>query len=214
MRLSWRGWAGLTGTIGALAVVGVVLAWAEMGGADEPARRVADLLDSVVQPRFQKDAGVFGTSRIATVEGHESIARFRAADPVEAAVLSTANALGRDYMICFLHVSHVPGTFKNAKVTRTAAREFRPYLTPLAVPDVNAFPAAKPERNAEARSYEAPVLEALPRLKAGEKAEAVAGRRLLVMRPVRALQASCMKCHVNAKQGDTLGVMVYAVDRK
>jgi hypothetical protein len=156
---------------------------------------------------------VFGTSRIATVEGHESIARFRGAGPVETAVLSTANALRRDYLICFLHVTHVPGRSKNVEGARSAPRAIRPHLTPLAVPDVNAFPAAMPDRDAEAAAYAKTVLEFLPRLKAGEKLEAAAGRRLLVMRPVRAQQASCLKCHADAKQGDTLGVMVYAVSR-
>ena len=32
--------------------------------------KVTEMLDCIIQPRFQKDAGVFGTGRIITLPGH------------------------------------------------------------------------------------------------------------------------------------------------
>ena len=39
------------------------------------------------------------------------------------------------------------------------------------------------------------------------------GNWRLVLRPVLASRDSCLGCHAGAKRGDTLGVMVYAVDK-
>jgi len=36
---------------------------------------------------------------------------------------------------------------------------------------------------------------------------------LVVMRPIRATKPSCLGCHAGAKPGDTLGAMVYTVQK-
>ncbi len=57
------------------------------------------------------------------------------------------------------------------------------------------------------------VLPHLAALKHGHPAEAEYENWVIVMRPVRALHQSCINCHAGARRGDTLGVMVYAVDK-
>ena len=52
---------------------------------------------------------------------------------------------------------------------------------------------------------------ALPDLTAGRERRAGATDWDVLMRPVRATKQACLKCHTGTKQGDTLGVMVYAV---
>ena len=58
------------------------------------------------------------------------------------------------------------------------------------------------------------VLPSLPALRRGQGQTVDYQNWLVVMRPVRATHASCLGCHARrAKRGDTLGVMVYAVDK-
>ena len=56
-------------------------------------------------------------------------------------------------------------------------------------------------------------LPLLPLLRKGEREDVNFGNWLVALRPVRAEQDSCLGCHAGAKRGDTLGVMVYAVDK-
>ncbi|MCW3098412.1 MAG: hypothetical protein JWL77_4030 [Chthonomonadaceae bacterium] len=56
--------------------------------------------------------------------------------------------------------------------------------------------------------------KALPKLLKGQGAQQDSSDWLIVMQPVRAMKASCLKCHEGAKQGDTLGVLAYAVSKK
>jgi hypothetical protein len=56
--------------------------------------------------------------------------------------------------------------------------------------------------------------KALPKLMKGQGAQQDSSDWLIVMQPVRAMKASCLKCHEGAKQGDTLGVLTYAVSKK
>jgi hypothetical protein len=56
--------------------------------------------------------------------------------------------------------------------------------------------------------------KALPKLLKGQGAQQDTSDWLIVMQPVRAMKASCLKCHEGAKQGDTLGVLTYAVSKK
>jgi len=201
----------VTGTLVLLSVAGFAPSRSQPNGkkVDAPLK-VAELLDSIVQPRFQKDAGVFGMGRVMSVNGHNFVARFKPADEAEVRVLNQANAYDRDYLISFLHMTHVPGKYKHPGDERPGTANPKPYLTPLAVRDVNDVMVGS---RVDARTLEKVVLKVLPRLRTGANAQAPFDKWLVVMRPVRALQSSCLSCHTGAKTGDTLGVMVYAVNK-
>ena len=53
------------------------------GDRAEAAGQVADALDCIIQPRFQKDDVGFGISRIMTINGHERVAQFTPRDEHE-----------------------------------------------------------------------------------------------------------------------------------
>lgn len=55
---------------------------------------------------------------------------------------------------------------------------------------------------------------ALPQLLLGKDAEVSTKDWLMVMRPVRAMKESCLKCHHGAKLGATLGVLTFAVSKQ
>src|SRR5438309_818000 len=99
----------LAGAAAVLAAAGFtaagVAAGGELSAEDESALKVAEILDSIVQPRFQTDSGVFGLSRIVTISGHERVAGFKTAGPAEARALEKAGAFNREYLISFLHVA-------------------------------------------------------------------------------------------------------------
>lgn len=205
-----------TAVVGALALV-VATSFAPLlgqpRGKEDAALKVAEHLDKIVQPRFQKDAGVLGMDRIVTVQGHTKIARFKAADAAESQALSKANSYGRDYVIAFLHMTHVPGKYNNRADNRPVLVEVKPFLTALAVREGTSMEDFDGAKFVRAQAVSELVLDHLPILRAGKEAQAPFEKWLVVMRPVRALQASCISCHTGAKQGDTLGVMVYAVDK-
>jgi hypothetical protein len=56
--------------------------------------------------------------------------------------------------------------------------------------------------------------QAMPTLMKGKGAEQEVGDWLVVTRPVRAMKASCLKCHQGAKLGDTLGALAYVVSKQ
>jgi hypothetical protein len=64
------------------------------------------------------------------------------------------------------------------------------------------------------KEWQEACLAELPRLSKGQKVDKQAGDWLLAMRPIRAEQKACLNCHTQSKVGDTLGVMVYAVNRQ
>src|ERR1051325_3616056 len=70
--------------------------------ADTPLK-VAQLLDCVIQPRFQKDAGEFGMERIITLNGHHSISGILVGqNKQEKDLLQRVAEARRDYTISFL----------------------------------------------------------------------------------------------------------------
>src|SRR5216110_2633601 len=82
--------------------------------ADTPLK-VALLLDCVIQPRFQKDAGVFGMDRIITLNGHRAISgSLIGLDKQEKELLQRVTEANRDFSISFLHCAHVPGKYKTS----------------------------------------------------------------------------------------------------
>ncbi len=176
---------------------------------DEVALQVADALDSIIQPRFQNDAGKFGVGRLVTVDGHVFVADLEAADPAEAAVLAKAKAYQRDYLIAFLHTTHVPGKFTRGGLSPQP--QFKPYLSTLAGSGFGRRDLSSAAVYFRGQALQPAVVAAFPRLADGAVAPFMVDNQWVFLRPVRALQSSCLDCHTGAKKGDTLGVMVYAV---
>ena len=205
------------------------------------ARQVADILDGMIQPRFQDDrAGVFGLSRIVTPEqlagvgGHQGLAVLQPKTLVETWELRQAQASGRNYVVAFLHCAHVPGQFKGIRGLPSASGpEVKPYLRLLATrpSSVAAFAqqaqtvplSPRPQAvlfsqphlsSADDAAISQEAIASLPSLRAGARQETSVGNWLVEMRPVPAAHASCLGCHVGAPHNETLGVMVYAVSKK
>jgi hypothetical protein len=199
--------------------------------ADTP-HRVADCLDALIQPRFQDDrAGVFGVTRVVTpaqlagVEGHYGLALLQPKTLRETVLLHLTNAAHHDYVIAFLHCAHVPGHYANTHIPANA--DAKPYLrllatrpSPIAAQSQQTLTAPigflgpSPLGGADFAAISRQSIAALPRLRRGTYQEATVNNWLVVMRPIAAGKASCLGCHTGAKQGDTLGVMVYAVSKK
>ena len=187
--------------------------------APDPALQVADDLDAIAQARFQDTTlPVFGTNRMGVpVIGHSLAVR----TPAERKRQQRAAIIGRSYVITFLHCAVVPATAPDRRLPPLSALAVpTPYLTLLTVGPKTPL-GARYHSRPDGPYFDGPdgrwkgiAMSRLPLLLQGKSAQAVDGDWLVVMRPIRALQKSCLGCHTTAKRGDTLGVMVYGVSTK
>ncbi len=76
--------------------------------AAETPQQVANTLDSIVQPRFQQDAGRFGVDRIFELDGHGNVQWVDADSHAERQRFAAVKASKRPYIIAFLHCRHKP----------------------------------------------------------------------------------------------------------
>ena len=173
-------------------------------------QQVADTLDSIVQPRFQQSAGRFGMDRISFA-GHNNVYELESQTREERRKFRQVNAAHRPYVIAFLHCAHKPGEDLTTH-TRDKQEPFKPYLQTLSTATATEAGTEKLMSWSDADLSKA-VLPALPVLRQGVGVDRDFGNWEVVLRPVRALHSSCLTCHAGAKRGDTLGVMVYAVDK-
>jgi len=176
---------------------------------DDKASRVADLLDSVIQPRFLEEAGEFGLRRLSTLNGHEPV-MFTAQSDGEKKVLEEVKAIGRDYFIAFLHVSHKPGKYRAGHAGAAPRSEIQPYLSHI----FTERDRYREKKDRLSSTQWADLLQVavgeLPALRNGKSATASFEKWGVMLRPVSA-RKSCLDCHAGAKEGETLGVMVYGV---
>lgn len=179
----------------------------------DPSEKVADTLDSIVQPRFQKNAGQFGVDRVVHIEGHEGVPWIDAGNPFEVRRFAAVKAAHRSYVIAFLHCRHKPGAYVDPPTPADPSDGTVPSSVDalIAVGGTQAganrtFEWANKALNPVARPY-------LGQLLKGQPAQADYENWVVVMRPVRALHQACLDCHAGTRRGDTLGVMVYAVDK-
>ena len=181
-------------------------------GLDTP-QQVADTLDSIVQPRFQLNAGRFGVDRVVHLEGHSPVGWIDPSSHSEAQQFAVVNASHRSYVIAFLHCVHKPGAHVDPRTpAEPLVNGFKPYTSALVA--LGATQAGAQNDYDWADKVLTPVvLPYLGHLKQGQPAEVEYENWVVVMRPVRALHQACIDCHAGAKRGDTLGVMVYAVDK-
>jgi hypothetical protein len=178
--------------------------------AVETPQQVADTLDSIVQPRFQQNAGQFGVDRIVFA-GHDNIYSLAGMNASERRRFRRVNAAHRPYIIAFLHCAHKPGRDLLTK-TRDTPDLTRPSLQTLSSATATSDGTQKLFDWSDTHLEKA-VLPSLPVLRHGTGIDRDFGNWRLVMRPVQASRDSCLGCHAGAKRGDTLGVMVYAVDK-
>ncbi len=176
----------------------------------ETPQQVADTLDSIVQPRFRQNAGRFGVDRIAFA-GHDNIYGLSGVTASEKRLFRRVNAAHRPYVIAFLHCAHKPGHDLLAK-TGPLEEAPTPSLQTLAAATATDTGSQKLWDWSDSHLEKA-VLPDLPTLRRGTGMDRDLGNWRLVLRPVLASRDSCLGCHAGAKRGDTLGVMVYAVDK-
>jgi len=176
----------------------------------ETPQQVAEALDGIVQPRFRQNAGRFGVDRIAFA-GHDNIYGLDGVTPSERRRFRRVNAAHHPYVIAFLHCAHKPGRDLLSK-TRGSGEAVKPYLQTLATATATNAGSQKSFDWSSAHLEKA-VLPDLPVLRRGTGLDRDLGKWRLVLRPVLASRDSCLGCHAGAKRGDTLGVMVYAVNR-
>jgi len=176
----------------------------------ETPQQVADTLDSIVQPRFQQNAGRFGVDRIVFA-GHDNIYALTATTASERRRFRRLNAAHRPYVIAFLHCAHKPGRDLLSK-TRGGDEAAKPYLQTLATATAT-NPGSQKLFDWSNTHLEKVVLPDLPTLRRGTGLDRDLGNWRLVLRPVLASRQACLGCHAGARRGDTLGVMVYAVDK-
>ncbi|MCC2670926.1 MAG: hypothetical protein K0Q72_3397 [Armatimonadetes bacterium] len=207
----------------ALATFGLVLLTGTAIYALDPRRapeQVADLLDRITQPRFREDdVEKFGTSRLVTLTEHVSVSRLTDLNAGESALLASAHAFNRDYLIGFVRLTPPAAIAKRGTNGGSSGGGFQPQYLTISSRSVNTRSAdqrllrslARPDEHRASLSDA--VLRALPEVQAKGRARTTDGRWSVTMRPVRASKDSCLKCHAGAKRGDILGVMVYAVDQ-
>ena len=206
--------------------------------------KVALVLDSITQPRFQDDMKNFGMSRLVrTTGGHLAAGQFLLPTQKDRDLLKTVESTHRDFAIGFFRCAKVPGTAtKGAGGVRAATLPSEQTGTPSEkskpnprTPETNpsdiagsVFPVCSRLRHLYAHQAQtAPKEEtrlyremgkaaqsALPSLMKGEGVGQNVGEWLVLVQPVRALKASCLKCHQGAKLGDTLGALTYIVSKK
>ena len=119
----------------------------------------------------------------------------------------------RSVVVAFLHLRHKPGAHIDPRTPPEAQdAHFKPSVDALAAIGSSQAGADRTLDWAD-KNLTRVALPSLPVLRRGQGQTLDYQNWLLVMRPVLATHAACLGCHEGAKRGDTLGVMVYAVDK-
>ena len=192
--------------------------------ASAPALKVAHLLNSIAQSRFQDTSMLtFGASRMMVSPSfpkgqHNTSDSFAPRNDEENQTLRTADALNRDYVIDFFHCAPIPPVPPPSHQSASAAlvspelpSEAPLYSTTRLFVHVRPLPSAPLMLTSLHSRLRSEAVTALPKLRAGKEVQTSGSDWTVLMRPVLAAQDSCLSCHTTAKKNDTLGVMVYAV---
>lgn len=209
--LSAAGLAPLLLALALPAVSGHSAGSASAAGPQTP-QQVAETLDSIVQPRFQQNAGRFGVDRVVHLDGHAPVSWIDPGSHWEARQFAAVQASHRSYVLAFLHCRHAPGAHTDPPTPAAPDRSFKPSVDALLTVGGTQAGADRTFHWAN-KALEPLVLPYLDPLKHGRPVQTDYENWVVVMRPVRALHSSCLTCHAGAQRGDTLGVMVYAVDK-
>jgi hypothetical protein len=175
----------------------------------ETADQVALALDTYVQPRFEilRDKN-FGAIRI-TYPRHAGVNQLKVETPLEKRIVADVNASGRDYAIYLLHCAPTP---PSQGYTPQPTLDLLYYNRDPAQDDSHYLTGARQREGAlEFDQIEQRAIAARADLMRGREQWATVGEWRVLMRPVGANSRACLGCHTDARHGDTLGVMVYAV---
>ncbi len=190
--------------------------------------QIADALDSMIQPRFQKNAGMFGESRIG-INGHMNIEDFLSQDPGDKKIVNSIVAGNRVFTTGFFHCVKKPGTRyipnkDNPESLQKPTTKFgKPTYYMFELVGSKAYTNGGdgvPESQAANwdKRHHAEVLKACladeKYLLKGIKRQRKLSDSTVYMRPILASKAECVGCHAGARLKDTLGVMVYTVRDK
>ena len=205
-------------TAAASAVIAIPGLRADTSSDKMTAAQVVELLDGLVQRRFLEDNGKFGLMRLPPpVSGHDTVQyKLHAQDSGEKEVIHAVDASEYEYLVEFLHCTHVPGRKQYPpaepekagvkSITLVAAKSASTPFPPYSFPK---------ERKQFCTDTEEPIVKqansVFGRLAKGAAVDTALGTWQVSFRPVRASKQSCLNCHAGAKMGDTLGVMAYAV---
>ncbi len=182
------------------------------------AMQVAETLDRYVQPRFEilRDKN-FGAFRIV-YRKHAGLVQLKVDTEEEKTLIANVNVTKRDYAVCLLHCAPVPGYNGHFSTPETPSLQMLYFnQKPIAgSPDWPRYPNDEKatEILPEWETLSKGAIAALPKLMSGKEQRTETPKWSVLMRPVRATKSECLSCHENAKLGDTLGVMVYAVAKE
>ena len=190
-----------------VAAVGLAVGHTDSDAKTNPERQVADLLDSVIQPRFQVTNGKdFGISRIAPkIKGHGHMGILKPENDKEAKALEQVAASGYEYKLGFVH--------NGFALSRYSAKT-------IPAKDLPSFDRIWKDNN-DYKEKDLPGLESVgskvlakaERLEKGQGIEVESGDWRVFVRPVKAERDTCASCHAGVKPGQTMGAMVYLIVR-
>ena len=171
----------------------------------------------------------------------QHISSMSAENPAEAATLAKISSNRRDYLVAFLHCASVPRDRSQASLLPLPGQSVvfgSSSQAPPVRPQISSQFVLSAMRPAPASPYLTPIIafhhtsstssiqqmisrqqralvqaqKALPLLEQGHQISQTAdGGWALLLSPIRVSSDACLGCHIGAKRGDTLGVMVYAV---
>lgn len=170
-----------------------------------PERQVADLLDSMIQPRFQVTNGKdFGMSRVVPrMQGHGHMGMLQPETEAEKKILADVAQSGYEYKLGFVHTGYQLNRYARKQPTVSTTPTFERIWRDNQ--DYNDPDASV--RDAAGKA----VLAALEKRPNGKEIEAHSGTWAVFARPVLAQKETCASCHANVKVGQPMGAMVYLV---
>ncbi|BDI30197.1 hypothetical protein CCAX7_22480 [Capsulimonas corticalis] len=207
--------------IGAGAVIFTVCLAATLrtppAGADAPTLstplQVADALDKIVQPRFQRNAGQFGPDRIVMLpSGHTSIDEIDGETPSERRKFLKLREARRSYVVGILHVVHKPGSHLDTHDASHVEIDPKPSTDVLFAVN-STYERVDHSINWAEQHLTRVLTPYAPVVKRGKVINVDYGGWFVALRPIRAEHSACISCHVGSHRGDTLGVMIYAVNK-
>ena len=172
-----------------------------------PEHQTAELLDSLIQPRFQVTNGKdFGMSRvIPKIAGHGHIGMLQPESDADKRVLEKVTLLGCDYRLGFVHT----GYNLSRRTGKAAVGKIPDFETTWRnTADYEAH------KNEDLMPYKEHILPLVGRLERGAKINTQQGEWQVFLRPVKAERETCVSCHAGVKPGQVMGAMVYLVQSK
>ena len=170
-------------------ILGIAL-WDWGNNELHPGQLAANLLDAVVQQRFQAINPEFnGTTRLYSPSRGAHKILLLPENPREAVLLSRVKAMGYRYKLGFYHIG---------------AGYSRPGFSLLPGGATGYGYLANEEMRARIAAH-------AKTIKSGDRVDFQEGPWNVFVRPVCVQRASCTNCHQGAKQGQVMGAMVYFI---